>query len=660
MTDLDAIYQLSKRPRMAPSQLQRKHKKKFDYGEFIAWDGEGITDHKTNRHDYMLLANSKGLRLRAPYLSDRNDTKHIPTYQIFTSFIESARANPHAIHVFYYGSYDFNKILRDLPEKVLQRIRNGLKAYWCQYSIEVRFGKSLWLKDRDLDISVKIWDVGSFFQQSFVRSLETWHTPIPTHILDKIKAEKQRRSQFTWEDVDEIEYYCCECELPALVLLMQQFRSALEACDLRISQWHGPGAIAGTLYKQYSIKRHKTVPNNDVNQAAQHAYGAGRICKIAYGHWLGPCHYYDIRSCYPSAIATLPSLSNANWQLSQSPDPPIKEFSLYRVSWSFDNNERFYPLRHRYSNGSVCYPRESVGNWIWTPEYELLCDYYKGQFEVEASYIFETSTPNTRPFTWVEDMYYTRQEWKRQGKGEERILKLGLNSLYGKMIQQLGWKSRDQLPAYHQLEWGGYVTSCARAQLFRAAYGNPGVIGFETDGILTTAPLSVRLSEDLGGWEVTHFLGCTYVQTGFYWLDAKDGPKSKYRGFDPGSVTREQVLNAWHNGQNEITAQLTRHIGLAYAMHTGHMEDWGNWITSPRTLDIGGASSKRIHLCDKENCRSYGQTLDQGLHDTLPYGQGTEFSAPYPLEWKQDLPEWKQEQRAFDDELIDYIGVAYS
>lgn len=637
-------------------QLKRRHNGKFDYAQFIGWDGEGITN-PDGTHHYVLFANSMGHKIWALPANDGTFQTGCSSAHCFAALIETARNNPKAIHVIYYGSYDFNMLLRDVPRDALERLRHGLKAYYLQYSIQVRFGKSLWIKDKNTKISVMLWDVGSFFQQSFVKALQTWQVDTPW--LDEIIAMKQLRSTFTARDMQRIEQYC-DHELESLVLLMGQFHKSLAQCDIRISRWHGPGAIANALYSQHSIKRHKKDCSDDVNTAAQYAYGGGRIELIKQGHYNGNIYNYDIRSCYPHAIANLPSLRNATWQHhTGSTGTEIRELSLYRVRWHFKNRSPFYPLRHRHSNGSVCYPQTGVSTWCWTPEYKLLERYYPGQYEVLESYLWNGNSDTIeRPFGWVADMYAQRMEWKAKGYGAERILKLGLNSLYGKMIQQLGW-SDDRLPAWHQLEWGGYVTSAARARLYEAAHGSNRVVSFETDGILCTEPLDVELSNDLGGWELCTYSSLTYVQTGFYWM----GNKVRYRGFDPNSVTRDAVINGWRRNESTVGASLTRHIGLAYAAHNNRWDQWGNWITAPRQLDIGTASNKRIRNCGDScpTCREGSTLLSDGLHDTRPYPEIiTEPSAIYPLAWKPDgLPQWKIDAIAHNNELTDYYTGRY-
>lgn len=658
MTESVSFEDLPKR-RLKPDHLRKKRNPgKFDHAQFIAWDGEGVTD-ESGIHRYILFANSLGHKVRSGFREDGRTPKGCLPTQCFALLTDCARHNPKALHVIYYGSYDFNMLLRGIPRKSLERLRRGQRIYFNHFSLEVKFGKSLWVRDRRDGVSVTLWDVGSFFQQSFVKSLKEWSVDLPEGVLDNIIAQKLARSSFSVEDFTEIERYCDQ-ELDALVKLMGLFRDALDECGIRISQWHGPGAIADFLYRINGTKAHKEACPDDVNRAAQYAYGGGRIELIRQGNTsIESVYNYDIRSCYPWAIANLPSLSHSKWEHATGIEASeLREFSLYNVRWNFPVGRDFYPVRHRNADGSVCYPTRGVSAWIWSPEYSILNDLYAGCYEVIEAFHF-TPGREGKPFSWVADMYAQRMEWKAQGYGAQRILKLGLNSLYGKMIQQLGWSS-EHLPAWHQLEWGGYVTSAARAAIYRASHDNPSIVGFETDGILSLEPLNVALSEDLGGWELTTHESLTYVQTGFYWLD----DKVRYRGFDTGSVTREAVLKAWESNEPYVNAQLTRHIGLNYAAHTGRWHEWGNWVTTQRDLDVHSASSKRIRNCGAAHCSACANGSDSlatGMHSTRPYPEiVTAPSAPYPLAWRPEgLPEWKVEALRHSMEMPDFDSLRF-
>jgi len=153
------------------------------------------------------------------------------------------------------------------------------------------------------------------------------------------------------------------------------------------------------------------------------------------------------------------------------------------------------------------------------------------------------------PFQFVPEVYRQRRLFKQQGNAAQMILKLGLNSLYGKLAQQIGYR-KDDKPAYQQIEWAGWITSATRASLYRVAMQHPdSVVMFATDGLFSTEPHKVDQGSELGQWEVQEHEAAIVAQSGVYWYkDANSEWVAKYRGFDPGSLSWETVLSAWQSG----------------------------------------------------------------------------------------------------------------
>jgi hypothetical protein len=242
---------------------------------------------------------------------------------------------------------------------------------------------------------------------------------------------------------------------------------------------------------------------------------------------------------------------------------------------------------------------------------------------------------------------------KQAGNMAAEDFKLGMNSTYGKLAQQAGYRN-GRIPTYHQLLWAGQITAYTRAQLFRAAMQKPkSVIAFATDAVITTAPLKLTIGTGLGEWTADKFHGITIVQPGVYWLkEPSDDWGAKYRGFDKGTLSREGIVECWKEGRN-FEARLTRFVGLGSAlMSTDFYGHWRTWETQTRTLSLM-PTGKRMgsddtlyydHLCDT--------IATPNLHE-----DGI-MSMPYPLLWIDDgkaKPEVKTEETIGDleDSLMD-------
>lgn len=630
-----------KEGRKLTQQRARKKTLKFDQ-PFIGWDGEGYTD-SSGVHHYMMLVASTGEHILAP------EGQSLSTFRCFDLFLRVAETYPRHNHVIFAGGYDFNMILKNLSRQDCERLHKTGRLFFGPYKIEHRHRKSVSIRDRNSNRHVVIYDCWPFFQTSFVKTLEAWGL---TEELDAIKEGKGERGRFLYENHEEILAYC-RTELRSLVHLMDQFRDGLRTTDILVNRWDGPGAVAGALFQRHSVKSHKRTmegPLVPVNKAAQRAYFGGRIEGIRFGNYEGETYYYDINSAYPAGIAQLPSLAGGRWRHSRAKDPEPSPCSLYHLKWNVLEYppQPFYPLPFRRPDGTISFFPKGRG-WFHSPEYELV----RGTpgVEVLESWLFEPAT-DEKPFQWVQEMYDLRREWKAAGKGEEKILKLGLNSLYGKMVQQLGWTQDRGLPPYHQLEWGGYVTSYTRASLYRAASTEAdSIVGFETDGVISTRPLSVDCGTDLGQWGSETYSGVTYVQPGVYWLLADNTWTPKHRGFDPGTLTRDAVLEAWQAGEPLVRALSTRFVGMGLALQE-NWDLWRRWETRPRWLGAWPYNPKREHPSGRLGCqgicvplrgpgsRTFPPPPSETLHgtrlqwDNPGYWKEEDESEPYPLAWR--------------------------
>lgn len=489
--------------------------------EFIGIDGEGYTDENGN-HRYFLLAASDGRYVSNP--------QGLSTVECFDFLFETKTSNPHYVFVCYGASYDINMMLRSAKQATVDFIyRNSGavyiegKRYWIRYTPHKMLQISRWVNDKRE--SVTLYDCIGFFQQPFVDAIEEWlgkdYDGLPT-----IRDGKARRSQFMVGEFETILQYC-QTELSALVLLMSAVRDSLRYADVRISQWYGPGAIASSLLKHYNVKRHMRDTyhlDRPVYEAAQRAFAGGRIELLQYGMHNGPVYHYDLNSAYPSVIADLPGMDTVTWHhisvgISMDDLGGVANLALYHIKWQANNDAIFYPFHYRNPHGLIYFPAFGEG-WYWGVEVNAAQQYFNGDIEILECY-WPQFKKHTKPFKWVRELYEQRKVWKREGNAAHRTIKLGLNSLYGKLIQHVGGDEfSNRLPAFHQLEWAGFITASTRAKLYTAGMQNQdSIIAFQTDGIFSTKPLDLQFGDALGEW--TEEPICSkglFVQSGIYWI----------------------------------------------------------------------------------------------------------------------------------------------
>lgn len=615
---------------------------------FVAWDGEGV-NNPDGTHAYVTLANSRGNRIEAP------PPKGLSTYEIFEFLLDESTASGDVIHVVFGGSYDTNMFLKSFDESQLRKIRVKKHAWVGDYCISWRPGKSFWLKHRD-GRKIMLYDVASFFQTSFVNACDgylgnDWHQ------RDMIVREKARRGTFTYEELSSVNSYN-DAELINLVRLMNELRSRLHGAGLRVRRWDGPGAIAASLLTKYRVKDHmnRDIPE-PVARAARVAYAGGRFEILKYGHVARPVYEYDLKSAYPSALRYVPCLAHGVWTHHEG-DPGDRPYGLYHVAWDhITRGDQPGPFVVRYENGTVAFP-DWGQTWTWNPEVPNARELHArngGSFEVLEAWIY-TQTCDHHPFGFVEPLFAKRQEMIREGNGAQVGIKLGLNSLYGKLAQQVGWERLPdgtlRIPHFHQLEWAGFVTSHCRSNVMRASMMNPSAtVAFETDALFSLEPLPLKIGENLGDWELTTFDDLTYVQSGMYWGNVGKKSVSKTRGIDKcrcpkgevcvcGALNRDVVLAAMRKEAETVNATLTRFVGAGVAL-TQSFDRWCNWEKGPREIKLY-PSGKRVHSIHVDNENGCFGRLSRGeeneYHSTDCMLWGSNIGVEYPVEWVNPNP----------------------
>jgi len=609
---------------------------------FIAWDGEGWSD-TVGQHSYMLLQNSEGDYIAGPQLG---------SLECLTLLLKVATATKKQkrIHVIYGGGYDATHILRDMPLGLRRELIRDGEVVWPVPASEngranryrIKYIPHKWLEVSGFDwhhrtpSHIKIFDVMTFFQSSFIKALESRGIEVP----ELIATGKASRADFTYDDVEEIKFYC-QLELECLVQLCDTLRDEFDQAGIYVTQYHGPGAVASALFKEHKILDHKMEPPPEIERAAQRAYFGGRFEQFRAGHHDGKVYVYDINSAYPHKIRDLPSLAGAYWRRTEDYHG---QPGLWKCSYRDPDQDLSspHPLPWRGKGGVVGFPANNTSVWLW---------HHEAKFATDVDYGYELHTPDpARPFAFIQEMFDLRADWKKQGIGGERALKLGMNSQYGKMAQRIGGSpDYGGRPKWHQLEWAGMVTSATRAQLWDAiALAPDNIIAVETDSIASTVPLPLELGTALGQWELTEYDWITYVQSGIYFTsDGTTGTKAKSRGIDVKQLHHDDVLRFLDSDQTEpLLVNSRMFIGL-----TNPREYlYGQWTDSAKEVKVAG--QKRVHMPALCPACERGDSMATHMHTLAAaplYGHAESEKHPLP---------WLDGAETLEDPEIGYVGDA--
>lgn len=573
---------------------------------FVGIDGEG-GDLPSGYHAYFLLRAGDAL------LRPSGDNVRLTTSECLR-FITDQPIDK--VLVGYYFDYDVTKILEDVPFYKLERLmdrskrmrRDGKGVFpvdWGGYEFDYLPRKEFKVRrvfsESEKGPWVYVNDVGSFFQSRFVEALDKWKIGTADE-REKIGIGKEQRSTFTVNDIETILPYNA-LEIKTLQELMEKFRDACIKTGYLPAKWQGPGQLAEAAFRKHKLPLSKNVPllndpeYDDLLTFSRQAFYGGRPELSAIGPVDRPLYQWDINSAYPSAMLSVPCLIHGRWEKKEYKRPRLAEnltndYAIYYGSFTAHpftrSNKRpvFFGLPIRTKDGSIHYPASGRG-WYWA--FEIRASIHQ-TFRVETSWEY-TRECDCTPLDFVRDLYAERISLGKNDAGI--VLKLLLNSLYGKTVQSIG------SPKYANPIWGSYITAHCRAQIQSFIHSSPwctdkarrcgqDIVMIATDSLCTfNVRDDIVPSENLGGWSVEeHPRGMFLVQPGLYFGSSSKG-RPKTRGV-PRSVMEtmendfrvafQKMVSSRKLADGDVTVPQTMFCGIRYALHRHNVKLLGQWI----------------------------------------------------------------------------------
>jgi hypothetical protein len=535
-------------PRKA-HQGPRKREYKRAPISYFGVDGEGQTDRLgqtkgvggyPGKHRYIMLCASD--ESGREYVA--RNPKGLKTRECLDFFLSLPTRNS-KFFAYSFG-YDLTKILEDIPDHILYRLirpelrrvmRGGRKVlapvYWPaknpkyalnwmngRFSIKGVKGK-ITVADPTTGApttkyqwgsAVVIHDVWKFFQGKFTAALEDWK--VPDHvspderkvILDKMREMKDKRADFDKMSEEEISAYCFE-ECRYMATLARKLTEAHDKAKIPLKNYFGAGSSAEAMLLVMNVKEHiKTaraenpVPH-DVEYAQRCGFFGGRFENGRIGPVTGTVYGEDISSAYPYQLVTLPCLIHGKWEHVTDRRAMTKgRTAIVRYTLQEPTVKRpWAPFPFRLKNGSIAFPESSGGGWIWRDEYlagEKLFDNVK----FEEAWVYHCDC-GCQPFKDIPKYYAARILIGKEGPGI--VIKLGINSCYGKTAQTVGGEPG----TFQSWMWAGMITSGCRAQVLEAMAAHrdlDNLLMVATDGIATLEKLILPQPRDTG----TNWIPC--------------------------------------------------------------------------------------------------------------------------------------------------------
>lgn len=547
----------------------------------VGIDGEGFG---RDPHRYALLAYSNA----TGRLTDNveNWSRGLSTSECL-AFITDL---PRAARVYgYYLGYDWTKILADLPNRALYALfrpevratpgegRGFSEVAWRHYRLHYLAGM-MCIRNVRTRRTVTVWDVGKFFQSSFVDALRKWGVASD---IDAIASMKNERSEFSRSESARIREYCLS-ECRALASLVEALNDAHTDAGLPLKRWHGPGSSASVALKQMGIDKRRGSAPPEVERAASFAFFGGRFENREIGVFEGPVYGYDIVSAYPAACETLPCLEHATWKHTTRERDVRSGHALVHYHLAGTEHDAWWgPLPVRLARGQIVYPRSGASGWVWADEYRA-AKRLAPNVEFLEAWTLRTRC-KCKPFARVREWFDERRRIGKDGRGI--VLKLALNSIYGKLAQIIAGRFSSRI-------WAGLITSITRAKLLDAIVLDPeAVLCTATDGIYSLRPLALDIGTDLGQWEAKTTERITLVRPGIYWTDEVVRARGIGRSALP-QAQRDAILSALDAGASEVRLPPVIRFGgaKAHVYSSGAVlkrtDRYGEWYEQPARISF--------------------------------------------------------------------------
>ncbi len=565
----------TRKPRERKGRVYSERKTTF-FG--IDGEGQGRSDHK---YVYMACVDESGARV-----FELENQSGIRTVEAL-NFLLELPAPVNKTRIFAYSfNYDLTKILTDLPNRKLYELfrpelrkrteeeaaKGPKPILWKGFHLNLQ-GTKFTVSKRG--VRRVIWDIWKFYQSKFVNACDDWKVGTQVE-RDLMQLMKNKRHLFDKMPFGEVKAYC-QKECSFMAELGRKLVEAHKAAGLELHSFYGAGSSGGAMLKVMGIQEKiKAVPSG-MRVAVASAFVGGRFENSVIGEIEGPVYNLDISSAYPYQLCFLPCLEHGQWEHTRE-RKDLETHSHALVNYGLDVTKtsitNWAPFPFRTADGSICFPVESGGGWVYKDEY-LAGEKLFSSVRFRSAWIYKSSC-TCQPFTTtphgnIPHYYCERIRIGKEGPGI--VIKLGVNSCYGKLAQSVG------NALFNSWLWAGMITSGCRAQVLELMgrhRDRRNLLMIATDGVYSREHFgytnkeglwvpstgkeipqpketgTAHTGKPLGGWETSVVeRGVFIARPGIYFPltpSEKDLKSVKGRGVGKGTILEhwQKIIDTWN------------------------------------------------------------------------------------------------------------------
>jgi hypothetical protein len=488
--------------RKGKKQKPRKDKRTILNYRYIGLDGEGQGDID-HRYTMMGASDEEGSET---WTVKCKEGERLTTVQCL-DFILGLFGRRQKVFTFSFN-YDLTKLLMDLDNQSLYELfrpelrqRSGKWAIlgpkpvkWNGYLLNLQGTKFTVAKD---GIRVVVWDLFKFYQSKFVSALKDWKVG-SKELWDRMTLMKDKRGEFERQLREgiithkDIENYCLE-ECACMAKLARKLVVSHDDAGLKLKAFYGAGSSSAAMLTKMGIQDRIVPMIPEMKHAIASAFFGGRFENSIIGAVREPIYNMDISSAYPYQTTFLPCLAHGTWTYTTNRND-IEDTRAALINYTLGPNTSITdwgPFPFRTKNGSICFPIESGGGWVWKDEY-LVGERAFPHVIFKGAWIYRARC-DCKIFAEIPSFYILRLRLGKEGPG--LVIKLAVNGVYGKLAQTLG------NAIFNNWIWAGIITSGTRAQILEVMAlheDRSNLLMIATDGIKTREDIQCPKPIDLG------------------------------------------------------------------------------------------------------------------------------------------------------------------